>query len=131
MTKKHPFPYDPNYVTAVSPAVKGKITTVIEAAMEYAFIGAKDPEDHECIEDDLHAARYDLEQTICTLTNPKKWTIWYWSESGTLAVTSKVFDARSVDEAVGKFARYCAKEYPRFRITYEVYPVCVTAGKIG
>jgi hypothetical protein len=68
----HPFPYDQNYVVQnLPPSVKGKITLVIQAAMDYSFIGAAHPDDFEAIEEALHVARYDLERTIQTVLNRK------------------------------------------------------------
>jgi hypothetical protein len=68
MTKKHPFPYDQNYVVdSLTPSIKAKITKLIDASKEYAFIGAAEVDDMEGIEEELHIARYNLERTILTL----------------------------------------------------------------
>jgi hypothetical protein len=69
MSKLHPFPYDLNYVVeGLAPAIKAKITKLIEVAGDFAFMGASEPADEKTIEDNLHRARYDLEQTILTCT---------------------------------------------------------------
>ena len=68
MPKRHPFPYDQNYVVdGLAPSIKAKITKLIGASKEYAFIGAAEIDDMEVIEEELHIARYNLEQTILTL----------------------------------------------------------------
>jgi hypothetical protein len=69
MTKKHPFPYDQNFVVdSLSPSIKAKITKLIGASKEYAFIGAlTDSEEQDGVEEELHIARYNLERTILTL----------------------------------------------------------------
>ena len=63
---------DQNYhVDGLPRSIKAKITELGEAAAEYAFIGAQDPEDHEAIEDHAHIARYNLERNIKTLLDRK------------------------------------------------------------
>ena len=59
-------PEDHNYRTECPVSVKGKITQLENAAMEYAFIGTKDPLDHDAIVEYAQSSRYDLEQTVMT-----------------------------------------------------------------
>jgi hypothetical protein len=73
MSKRHPFPYDRNYVVdGITPSIKAKITQLISASKEYAFIGAAEVEDREGIEEELHIARYNLERTILTVLKSQK-----------------------------------------------------------
>lgn len=51
-------------VDGLPPAILGKITSLIDASFEYAFIGAKDPQDYESIEREFDWSRYQLERTI-------------------------------------------------------------------
>jgi len=59
---------DPNYqVDGLPPAIKGKVTEMISAAFDYAFIGTYENADaREAIEEGFHVARHDLERTIKT-----------------------------------------------------------------
>lgn len=58
---------DPNYnVDGLPPSIKGKITSALKAAQDYAFLGAAPPEDHDAVVENLQVARYDLERTIMT-----------------------------------------------------------------
>lgn len=61
-------PRDPNYaVDGTPPAILGKITLLIDAAMTYAFRGSMAPDTADAAEEDLQIARYDLERTIKTV----------------------------------------------------------------
>ena len=54
-------------VDGLPPAIRGKITQALEAAMEYAFIGIHEDGDiRRSIEDNLTQSRYDLDRTIKT-----------------------------------------------------------------
>lgn len=48
------------------PAIKAKITRLINDAKAEAFAGAQPPEEAQQLRDDLEWARYCLEQTILT-----------------------------------------------------------------
>lgn len=66
-------PTNPNYqVEGVPPSIKGKVTSLCEAAMDYAFIGMAEKDDRESIEQSFEIARYNLIQTIKTVTSFKK-----------------------------------------------------------
>ena len=57
---------DPNYFVSIPPPIKAKITRLLTAAHDAAFVGAAHPGDMQQIKDDLHTARYNLERTIQT-----------------------------------------------------------------
>lgn len=58
-------PRDLNYqVAGLSIGMKALVTTALEAAMDYAFIGAAMPEEHSEIEERFHIARHNLERGI-------------------------------------------------------------------
>lgn len=66
-------PRDPNYqVDGLPPSIKGKVTELAEASMNYAFVGAADPLDMPGIEEAFHIARHDLERTVKTLLDREK-----------------------------------------------------------
>lgn len=72
MPSNKSFPYNPNYVVEGIPrSIKAKITELINASKNHAFLGSQDPEDHEEIEEYLHVARYNLERTIKTEMSKK------------------------------------------------------------
>lgn len=54
------------HVDGCPPSVRAKITQLIYAAMDLAFIGSMDPYYYEEIEENFMIARHDLERTIVT-----------------------------------------------------------------
>ena len=58
--------YDRNLTTDIPSAIKAKITEYRIACEEYAFVGAKAPEERQQVIDDLCIRRYNLERTIAT-----------------------------------------------------------------
>lgn len=65
---------DPNFRTNCPPAIRGKITELINAAHEAAFAGTLDPQDAESVRNNRDWARYCLETTILThLERARTW----------------------------------------------------------
>ena len=61
----------PDYssVEGLPPAIKAKITQLVNAAHDAAFSGMADPVDRQAIDDYEIVSRYNLEQTIMTFLN--------------------------------------------------------------
>lgn len=91
----HPFPYDMNYIVAdLPPSVKAKVNQVMQAAMDFAFIGTADPMDFADIEQALHVARYNLEQTIKTvIKNAEKQNNEDWRAMKNIAYNAGYYQA--------------------------------------
>lgn len=52
-------------------SIKARITALIRATEEHAWLGSQPIEDQEAIEEGLKIARYNLERTIVTVLNQK------------------------------------------------------------
>ncbi len=58
---------DPNYrVEGLPPAIRGKVTQLINAAHDAAWVGSAHPFDMDDIREYEHISRYELERTIMT-----------------------------------------------------------------